>query len=180
MSPVYTYEVANHSLERRMSKKQPIPTELPWSWLKSPGWQGQFLRMQRWYDRLDQAEDESDIEDFLYAFFQNCYHLRDWLENTGVLPEQVLGDFINANEEMQICRDICNATKHFSLNRSAFDREFALAREYVGPARGRFGQDATLVVHIEEKKYDAFDLAAACMRLWRDFLISQKLDLPSK
>ncbi len=163
-----------------MSRNKPLPTELPWSWQKSPGWHGQYLRMLRWYSRLDQAKDRHEIEDFLYAFFQNCYHLRDWLRNTDALSKKVLTDFFSSHIELRICQDICNATKHFHLTSSSFEVEFSLAREYVGPARGRFEQDSTLVILASGTKFDVFELAARCLRLWREFLISQNLDTPSK
>jgi hypothetical protein len=42
------------------------------------GWRGQLARVRRWHTRLRTAPPE-DYLDFLYAFFQNCDHLSDWI-----------------------------------------------------------------------------------------------------
>jgi hypothetical protein len=51
-------------------------------------WKIQWHRVIRWYDRVNQIKVKSrtnelnayDI-DVAIAFFQNCYHLRDWLQH---------------------------------------------------------------------------------------------------
>ena len=53
-------------------------------------YQEQYDRTKRWYDRLtaidqgrahDMASDH--YVDEIYAFFLNCYHLKDWIKNDG-------------------------------------------------------------------------------------------------
>ena len=46
--------------------------------------------MERWHCRALEALDysidglsDNDVIDFLYAFFQAAYHLRDWLQKSG-------------------------------------------------------------------------------------------------
>jgi hypothetical protein len=50
-----------------------------------PEWLEQYSRTLRWYRRLKALEEgpaheikESDRDD-VYAFFQNCWHLKDWI-----------------------------------------------------------------------------------------------------
>lgn len=61
------------------------------------GWRGQYLRVLRWHERvtrLGSCDGETitlaTAFDELYAFFQNCFHLRDWLKNDGAFSEQRL------------------------------------------------------------------------------------------
>ena len=156
--------------------KRTPPPELPWSWHKSLGYRGQFSRVRRWYRRLSTATALDDIEDFLYAFFQNCYHLREWLLDAKVVAQTELESLFADNVEMQLCQDICNATKHQSLSTPRRPREFSLAREYVGPKRGWFEDDSILVVLSEGHKYDAIDLARSCLSLWEEFFKQHNLD----
>lgn len=53
---------------------------------RQDGWRGQFARVQRWHGRCrafrNARSDPShfhEYRDFLYAFFQNCNHLADWV-----------------------------------------------------------------------------------------------------
>lgn len=60
------------------------------------------------------ARTPADAEDYLYAFFQNCYHLRDWL--LGTYSQDAIDDFLKSTLPMRICRDVANLTKHFALD----------------------------------------------------------------
>ena len=147
-----------------------VRRELPWSWHRSPGWRGQLERIRRWHDRLLSATASEDAEDYLYAFFQNCYHLRYWLE-PAAHEKAHLDSFFKDNLEMRLCRDLGNMTKHFELNRKpATGVEPAIAREYVGPGRGWFQDDSTLVIVSLGRRIDARDLASKCLNLWEKFL----------
>jgi hypothetical protein len=52
------------------------------------GREGQLRRVERWHERAVHVLDPydgvagEDAIDFLYAFFQAAYHMRDWLQNT--------------------------------------------------------------------------------------------------
>ena len=114
-------------MNRARRNGQPVPApELPWSWHKSPGWQGQFARVRRWYNRIHDARHPADIEDHLYAFFQNCCHLREWLQEARVVPQASIEQLFRDSEELRLCQDIANATKHHSLIDPKQSREFSL------------------------------------------------------
>ena len=151
---------------------------------KNPGWQGQLARVQRWHSRLKQIATQmsqtKDTEldfDFIYAFFQNCYHLRDWLENSGAISHQKLQDLFRDHYEMQICRDICNGTKHFDLTRPSVDAHFSIGREYVPSnwpsSRPHINQ--TWFIIAGKTKHDIFELADTCMSHWDRFLAENGL-----
>ena len=150
-----------------------VERELPWSWHRSPGWRGQFDRLRRWHERLHRAANPTDLEDYLYAFFQNCGHLRDWLPPEEFDPKSV-AQLFDKSADLQLARDISNMTKHFELSRpAATGREPSLAREYVGRGRGCFGTDSSLVVLSRGEKHDALELAQRCLRAWKAFLESR-------
>jgi len=51
-------------------------------------WFEQFRRVKRWYTRFKSIDegrpDTLTLDGYLdevYAFFQNCYHLKDWIKN---------------------------------------------------------------------------------------------------
>ena len=85
----------------------------------------QFDRVKRWYQRfvtIDEGRQHSlpsdNYQDEVYAFFLNCYHLKDWIKNDesiGVAEAEV-EDFINNNNDLKLCGDICNNNKHLTLD----------------------------------------------------------------
>ena len=156
-----------------------------------PKHQEQFERMKRWYERIkkiDQGEPHnlsfvnlppSYFYDEVYAFFINCYHLKDWIKNddTVKLSSKDVEGFIDKNECMCLCADICNSKKHLKLDptihppRSDQDPEFR-GREF--PVNLGGGDEPIIGVKfsIETKKgtIDAFELASECVRKWEEFI----------
>jgi hypothetical protein len=154
-------------VEQRPEKHAPLA--LPWSWHRRYGWRGHFDRMCRWHDRLLRADTRDDVEDYLYAFFQTCSTLRDWLPSDLFPPEEVKRLF-SETVEMRLCRDIANTTKHRRLRHSVIGQEPALAREYVGRDRGRFDDYSDFIVLSKGEKYDLRDVASRCLNLCAQFI----------
>jgi hypothetical protein len=104
-------------------------------------WKEQLARVRRWHmktkrinrDRASVSDDELDV---LFAFFQNCWHLYDWLKNSNALSVQTLDDFFREEETMKLCYDICIGTKHLRIAypKASFNA-LAIAREYMGDDR---------------------------------------------
>jgi hypothetical protein len=152
--------------------KQAVVKMCPWSWHKSPGYRGQLERLERWYVRARKAKDMQEVEDYLYAFFQGCHHLREWLPEQE-FPLHAVNQFLAAHVELKICRDLANLTKHRELDRPpATNAEPSIARIYVAGGRGWFGGDAALVAltDVSNKPYDLLELANRCLALWIEFL----------
>lgn len=97
-------------------------------------WREQYDRMLRSFERLTtMAEgrvwaDSNDATDALFHFFQDAYHLQDWIVRDPDLKSQQVNPaplFTNGKRRrrrpagpagplpMQICADVCNAIKHF-------------------------------------------------------------------
>ena len=157
----------------------------------SSGWKGQWARVQRWNVRLKKVAaapgDSERYFDDVYAFFQNCYHLRDWLEKSGSVGADKLTTFFRDHYEMQLCRDICNGTKHFNLTNPSIDADFSMVREYVPENWPGDKQRGHVIVHeaIDKKNtksrknfigFNLIELADRCVGLWSEFLKQNKLE----
>ena len=146
----------------------------------------QWERINRWYHRLNKLkksnmpENETNNQvDFIYAFFINCFHLRDWL----IAYDPSLSDKINKLfefKEMQICGDICNGCKHLSLTYPSI-REFngvvegvSIHREF-DPFQNILKydnpiQNITYVILAGPEKFNLFFIVDRCMSIWKTFL----------
>ncbi|MBN6742583.1 hypothetical protein JKG47_19115 [Acidithiobacillus sp. MC6.1] len=138
-----------------------------WSTHRNGGWRGQFDRATRWHERVRSAAatGSSDLEDFAFAFFQNCYHLREWMLKTSGATQQELDGLFAQNRELQLCRDICNGTKHLSINRPSVDANFSIGREYAPQELS-----GSRMFVIADAHYDLLGLADRCMELWQQFV----------
>jgi len=93
--------------------------------------------MKRWYERFrlinngkahNQSSDYS--EDEIYAFFINCYHLKDWIKNDDAVSiegKEKLEKFIKGSDYMNICEKVCNGIKHLNRDKlNGIGRDFSL------------------------------------------------------
>ena len=150
-------------------------------------YQEQYARMKRWYARfaaLDQgrphdAPSDNYIDD-IYAFFMNCYHLKDWIKNDGTVPpavQQKVEGYINANRSLTLCADICNSLKHLTLTSQRSGESPTFGRKEFGLALG--GEEPAIKLKYEvdaiSGPINAFELATDCMDAWNVFLSSNGL-----
>jgi hypothetical protein len=107
-------------------------------------WHDQYRRVKRYLGRIQNHPrhlnvNEVEYEDFVWAYFQNCWHLKDWVKNDpSVDPKQEKeierlvdrGEAVNA-DALKVCSDLANRTKHLVLDRPrvsaiAKNREFQM------------------------------------------------------
>lgn len=158
-----------------------IGTILP-SVHKHQGWVGQYHRMIRWYEKFKTTNpgnfeglNVDEHHDILFTCFQNIFILKDWLHYSASIPKKTLNDFIENNIELQICRDICNGTKHFDLKQASVDDDFTIIREYE-PFHKVWGHEPNkMVILTGGHKFELKALAWKCIKLWEDFLRTEKL-----
>ncbi len=91
----------------------------------------QFDRVKRCYEEfklIDQGRPHDHSSDFyqdqVYAFFQNCWHLKEWIKNDSDELYKELNGKIHCDTHMLICRDICNGTKHLKLKNKKVAPQF--------------------------------------------------------
>jgi hypothetical protein len=145
-------------------------------------WKAQWHRVIRWHRRIadvqaKSASTELDVNDidFVIAFFQNCYHLRDWLKACRPDLSSQLDLLFSDNFEMAACRDICNGFKHKTLNNRPLDADFTLYREYDYFAKIEGSQSpikyrAAFADGDDVRNFDIFALAQRCFQLWEQFI----------
>ena len=51
------------------------------------GYRDQLDRARRFLDRMEApCSNEVEFQDMVWAFFQNCWHVKDWIENDRWFP----------------------------------------------------------------------------------------------
>ena len=93
------------------------------------GYKEQFERLGRWLEKIRNHDVDTIIHlDFMWAYFQNCWHLKDWIVNDDTVPEAIKGpknkkgyydefeDKLKKYENIIICADLANRSKHLTLN----------------------------------------------------------------
>jgi hypothetical protein len=83
-------------------------------------YQEQLGRVERFLQRISVPNTNREVyEDFLWAFFQNCWHLRDWIENDTSIRKSKRGAILLAVDQskvLAICQCIANRSKHYRLD----------------------------------------------------------------
>jgi hypothetical protein len=149
----------------------------------SEGWHDQYERMRRSKQRLTQAPDGPPREgrDLIYHFFQDAYHLKDWLKNDPALAmndreRQALETHINVTDAFARCADICNGIKHLELDAGRERVPGKPARltsqnVTIGGGGGTYSWDFTF----DGDKYDVIELADEVVDEWTKWLKAQDL-----
>jgi hypothetical protein len=87
----------------------------------------QWERTQRWYSKVkkiqngvDNSTSDKDCLDIVYAFFLNCYHLKDWVKwcLTDCREKRKIEDLFDkcfGDEVFKMCADLANKSKHLEI-----------------------------------------------------------------
>jgi len=140
----------------------------------------QLHRVSRWYERFREIDSgtqkgasfEGQFDDVL-AFFMNSYHLKDWIKNdiSDTNLNQIVEKYINDNDCLKLCADICNGAKHLDLTHSRFGGDTSMRTEI----HLDLSQENPPVIrkwYIKShtgQEFDAFDIATQCVKKWVDF-----------
>ena len=151
----------------------------------------QYERLRRWYAKLAKLHGgrEHDVAsdnyvDEIYAFFMNCYHLKDWIRKDAAVPAAVrdaVEDYIDANRALRLCADICNSLKHVTLTKPRSGESPSFGRKRYRFALGSGAPRIGLTYEIDASggKTDAFTLAGECIAAWDAFLALHGLSDPA-
>lgn len=144
-------------------------------------YQEQFERMMRWYEHFQKLDSgiehtlaSENYQDMVFAFFMNCFHLKDWIKNDDTLSSKPdVEGFVRNTTSMQLCGDICNGIKHLTLNRAPHSTE----NPKFGPRHYSVtvgGDETTIkikwVIKTNSGDRDAFQLATDCVNEWKEFI----------
>jgi len=151
----------------------------------------QFDRAKRFLNRIRQFyagegipyEENKNHDDDVISFFIHCYHVKDWIITSNKIgpSKKEVENYINNNEALRICADICNGEKHYKLQRNSrtgkqphmASRNYSAT--YYTPASGQPARiKGSYKILSKEHFFDALELAEACVELW-DRFISEKI-----
>ncbi len=144
-----------------------------------PKWNEQWERVERWYHRFQETDQgrvhdrPSDFyQDEVYAFFVNCFHLKDWLKNdpASCSVASDVEQFVANSFNLRLCADLCHGSKHLVLTSPRVDPATQIGRRHFGVTlseslSGGPGQPTTISakyeIHAGGSVYDAFRVATA-------------------
>jgi hypothetical protein len=144
-------------------------------------YQEQYNRVFRLKKELERyaiasSENFEIALDKFTSFFIQCYHLRDWIINSGYSKRKI-DKFIEANTYLSICKDLANRQKHQKITRykpvNFVDFGFGITTpitryyDYVRKQE-RFGID----IWEFKTPIDVIKFAEGCLSSWDDILQS--------
>ena len=137
----------------------------------------QYARVVRLRNRLERRSAPNiqaavialiEYEDDVISFFTMCWHVKDWIVNDDTIPLPVRDRIriaANASPPLQICHDIANGAKHYTLTQPKVGYVSARDVELVNEEDGRVGWKF-LVVLPDGTSQVAHELAADALRAW--------------
>ena len=155
-----------------------------------PSYQEQLDRVRRYYERFKRINDglenntvplDQHLDD-VHAFFQNCYHLKDWLKNDRAYRKHTgpeVEEYVSTTRVLAVCADICNGSKHLILSRgprSGAQPTFGPRIISIELTDSLSGKDSPTVLKLRVeidhggRKLDAFQLASDALEAWTHFV----------
>lgn len=67
--------------------------------------------------------NQTEYEDDLLSFFQNCWHLKDWVMQEPGINRRKLNKKIYKSTSLRICADLANKSKHLVLDFKQVDAD---------------------------------------------------------
>jgi hypothetical protein len=144
----------------------------------------QLERVERWLNRIRAPngvpyKKKDEYEDFLWAFFQNCWHMTDWIEMDPVLPhpwKNVKGDALKV-DSLRLTEGLANRTKHFERNDPTKSKSTVIADITVnlGGSGGAFSDGYRVLDEKTKTWVDLLGLAQRAVEDWKALLRSHGL-----
>lgn len=95
---------------------KPMKTKKPKHSRPDADWRQQYARLERSFQRLLAPHKSSvDYEDDAYHFFQDCWHLKDWIANSTRVGKSI-EDELKHYAPLMIAADVANGSKHLMLD----------------------------------------------------------------
>ena len=146
--------------------------------LKSP--RDMLEKLKREYERLKQEVSS----DGFFNFVVTGYHITDWIKNDPSVPasaKQDLGSMYK-NTHIAACRDIANASKHFTLDPKYKGQVTAKTSATSGWGVGRYGkgsfgvgEESIVVVLIGGERFGALELAQEVVSAWETYFLKHSV-----
>jgi hypothetical protein len=145
------------------------------------GYRHQLDRVRRFLDRVEGPHaNDVDFQDMMWAFFQNCWHLKDWVDHDPLASDVQKSSVIREahdSDVLKICRDLCNGTKHLGLDRKPSSGAGA-AHDHVATTITP-GESSTIDCIVQDgfgNPISGKQLARDCVAEWERILKSEQLN----
>ncbi|MFW6263142.1 MAG: hypothetical protein ACOC34_03835 [Thermotogota bacterium] len=122
--------------------------------------------------------------DRFFNFIVTAYHIIDWIKKDPTVPKNAklkVNQFYK-NTYIAICRDICNASKHFSLSNNYENKITDSTTSRKGFGYGRMGagllgdgEESIIIVCSDGTSHDALDLAQHILDVWEVFFREENI-----
>lgn len=138
----------------------------------------QWDRVGRWFAKTKAAyangTQADEMMDLFFTTFQNLFFMRDWFLRSGVDKQKVTSLF--AKQNLRLCRDIANGTKHCFISCPSVDANFRTFREY-DPTLVEFGfrRVEAFKVGAGGHLHDMYRLMVDCFSDIHGFLVRERL-----
>jgi hypothetical protein len=132
----------------------------------------QLERIRRFLGRIELYDRPYDeYEDDIWSFFQNCWHLKDWLKNDDeltVLQRDSVESRVAASPNLMVCADLANARKHLKLTSPRVGANHSHKNFLIvigGPSKVEY-----FINMGTGAKVEGLQLAHACLAEWEQIL----------
>lgn len=147
-----------------------------------------YQQMLRAFERLKQIGTDhgshisnTDAPDAAEDFFNQCYHLKDWLKKEHPDLATTIEQHISNTPCLAIAADYCNSLKHAGLTRATprSGQHIENRNVHIKMDFGRGGPitSSSASVTLGDQQRDVLDLATQCVDAWNSFLKDSGLDL---
>jgi hypothetical protein len=141
--------------------------------------------LRRWLARIEnQTTNQLEHVDFLWAFFQNCWHMKDWIKNDDSLDQRFRDSIENLAKNynsLMISADLANRSKHLDLKSIRKDARLTGHVSVTIDEIVQTGESSSnvsweyIAVLSDGSQHDALNLARMAVNDWEAILIAQGL-----
>ena len=141
--------------------------------------QEQLARTRRLLARIETHDRPwLDYDDDIWSFFQNCWHLKDWIKNDASVPTTIrnaLEAELKNWPDLMVCADLGNATKHLQLTTPRVGAKHSHKNYHIvvgGPSKVEYFIDKG-----DGSRVDGVILARACLASWEKIIAKYGLPI---
>lgn len=140
----------------------------------------QLARVHRFFKRIETPlESQTEYDDMMWAFIQNCWHLKDWIINDDSAPKALRDRVmpgVRKSKCLQVCADLTNRSKHFKLEQKPWRDANMRAdiRADIGGLRPGESQYRYYAVDDRGETYELLDLARSALEEWEGIISGKK------
>ena len=161
----------NAQSKKKRRKKRAIKLEIR---AGTTGYRAQLDRTHRFLARVLSFGPHPypiEYQDDVWAFFQNCWHLTDWVENDSELKsdlrKRIRKAWLASTLLNMVCRDMANGTKHLALRKRR--------RPRAAHAHLRITRYVDCLIDTPTGQRSARDVARECVNEWIQILTAVNL-----